>query len=143
MSALLLSPVVAFVVALIVTPCFRQLSRRLRYLDIPDEISAHRVAVPKTGGYAIFIGVIVATGVTGGFVEPRYPGDCDWRHRVGDASRRGRDHEPGVWGAMERKVRLATAVSGVSERPELAPSDRFRYGERVASQQVDVLVAER
>ena len=29
---------------------------------------------------------------------------------------------------MERKVRLATAVSGVSERPELAPSDRFRYG---------------
>ena len=38
------------------------------------------------------------------------------------------DH--GVWGAMERKVRLATAVSGVSERPELAPSDRFRYGER-------------
>ena len=49
----------------------------------------------------------------------------------------------GVWGAMERKVRLATAVSGVSERPELAPSDRFRYGERVASQQVDVLVAER
>ena len=50
---------------------------------------------------------------------------------------------PGVWGAMERKVRLATAVSGVSERPELAPSDRFRYGERVASQQVDVLVAER
>ena len=40
----------------------------------------------------------------------------------------------GVWGAMERKVRLATAVSGVSERPELAPSDRFRYGERVASQ---------
>ena len=51
--------------------------------------------------------------------------------------------EVGVWGAMERKVRLATAVSGVSERPELAPSDRFRYGERVASQQVDVLVAER
>ena len=49
----------------------------------------------------------------------------------------------GVWGAMERKVRLATAVSGVSERSELAPSDRFRYGERVASQQVDVLVAER
>ena len=49
----------------------------------------------------------------------------------------------GVWGAMERKVRLATAVSGVSERPELAPSDRFRYGERVAFQQVDVLVAER
>ena len=49
----------------------------------------------------------------------------------------------GVWGAMERKVRLASAVSGVSERPELAPSDRFRYGERVASQQVDVLVAER
>ncbi len=49
----------------------------------------------------------------------------------------------GVWGAMERKVRLATAVSGVSERPELATSDRFRYGERVASQQVDVLVAER
>ena len=49
----------------------------------------------------------------------------------------------GVWGAMERKVRLATAVSGVSERPELAPSDRFRHGERVASQQVDVLVAER
>ena len=53
-----------------------------------------------------------------------------------------RTHD-GVWGAMERKVRLATAVSGVSERPELAPSDRFRYGERVASQQVDVLVAER
>ena len=53
------------------------------------------------------------------------------------------DVEVGVWGAMERKVRLATAVSGVSERPELAPSDRFRYGERVASQQVDVLVAER
>ena len=51
--------------------------------------------------------------------------------------------EHGVWGAMERKVRLATAVRGVSERPELAPSDRFRYGERVASQQVDVLVAER
>ena len=55
----------------------------------------------------------------------------------------GNDVEEGVWGAMERKVRLATAVSGVSERPELAPSDRFRYGERVASQQVDVLVAER
>ena len=54
-----------------------------------------------------------------------------------------RNREHGVWGAMERKVRLATAVSGVSERPELAPSDRFRYGERVASQQVDVLVAER
>ena len=70
MSALLLSPVVAFVVALIVTPCFRQLSRRLRYLDIPDEISAHRVAVPKTGGYAIFIGVIVATGVTGALSSP-------------------------------------------------------------------------
>ncbi len=51
--------------------------------------------------------------------------------------------DDGVWGAMERKVRLATAVSGVSERPELATSDRFRYGERVASQQVDVLVAER
>ena len=30
----------------------------------------------------------------------------------------------GVWGAMEQKVRLATAVSGVSERPELAPSSR-------------------
>ena len=36
----------------------------------------------------------------------------------------------GVWGAMERKVRLATAVSGVSERPELAPSDRFRLDSR-------------
>ena len=56
---------------------------------------------------------------------------------------RGCMSEHGVWGAMERKVRLATAVSGVSERPELAPSDRFRCGERVASQQVDVLVAER
>ena len=55
----------------------------------------------------------------------------------------GHRADSGVWGAMERKVRLATAVSGVSERPELAPSDRFRYGERVASQQVDVLVAER
>ena len=44
---------------------------------------------------------------------------------------------------VTRQVRLATAVRGVSERPELAPSDRFRYGERVASQQVDVLVAER
>ena len=55
----------------------------------------------------------------------------------------GPREDPGVWGAMERKVRLASAVSGVSERPELAPSDRFRYGERVASQQVDVLVAER
>ena len=54
-----------------------------------------------------------------------------------------RPGQRGVWGAMERKVRLATAVSGVSERPDLAPSDRFRYGERVASQQVDVLVAER
>ena len=39
---------------------------------------------------------------------------------------RSADGEVGVWGAMERKVRLATAVSGVSERPELAPSDRFR-----------------
>ena len=33
---------------------------------------------------------------------------------------RGKSDEVGVWGAMERKVRLATAVSGVSERPELA-----------------------
>ena len=66
-------------------------------------------------------------------------------HGVDEAAPLGRlgALEAGVWGAMERKVRLATAVSGVSERPELAPSDRFRYGERVASQQVDVLVAER
>ena len=49
----------------------------------------------------------------------------------------------GVWGAMEPKVRLAIAVSGVSERPELAPGDRFGHGERVPPQQVDVLVAER
>ncbi len=66
------------------------------------------------------------------------------RHREQQAAyHRRRYGEGGVWGAMERKVRLATAVSGVSERPELATSDRFRYGERVASQQVDVLVAER
>ena len=63
--------------------------------------------------------------------------------QVGKQPKGGYEGELGVWGAMERKVRLATAVSGVSERPELAPSDRFRYGERVASQQVDVLVAER
>ena len=49
----------------------------------------------------------------------------------------------GVWGAMERKVRLATAVSGVSERPELAPSDRFRYGERVASLRDVLTIMER
>ena len=42
-----------------------------------------------------------------------------------------------------RKYRLAIAVSGVSERPELAPGDRFGHGERVPPQQVDVLVAER
>ena len=65
------------------------------------------------------------------------------RCAVNGADVRPAGPDVGVWGAMERKVRLATAVSGVSERPELAPSDRFRYGERVASQQVDVLVAER
>ena len=46
-----------------------------------------------------------------------------------------------VWGAMERKVRLATAVSGVSERPELARATDSGTAKRVASQQVAVLVA--
>jgi hypothetical protein len=51
--------------------------------------------------------------------------------------------EIGVWGAMEPKTRLRIAVSGVFERSELAPGDRFGYGERVPPQHVDVLVAER
>lgn len=55
----------------------------------------------------------------------------------------GLARDDGVWGATEPKVRLAIAVSGVSERPELAPGDRFGHGERVPPQQVDVLVAER
>ena len=74
--------------------------------------------------------------------RPRPP-DAGPHRRHAARRQRHPGGDRGVWGAMERKVRLATVVSGVSERPELAPSDRFRYGERVASQQVDVLVAER
>src|SRR5450755_4257973 len=39
-----------------------------------------------------------------------------------------RTAQGGVWGATEQRVRLRIGIGGVSERPQLAPGDRFGHG---------------
>jgi UDP-N-acetylmuramyl pentapeptide phosphotransferase/UDP-N-acetylglucosamine-1-phosphate transferase len=59
--------VAAFGVTIALTPLVRAVSYRLGYLDVPGDASSHHRPVPKTGGYAMFIGVLAAVALAGGF----------------------------------------------------------------------------
>jgi UDP-GlcNAc:undecaprenyl-phosphate GlcNAc-1-phosphate transferase len=57
--------VAAFIVALLSTPLVRRLALRANVTDYPDdERKVHRYPVAYLGGLAIFLGLIVATGVS-------------------------------------------------------------------------------
>ena len=58
---------VAFGVAVALTPLVRAVSYRIGYLDHPGDKSSHHRPVPKSGGYAIVIGILAAIGLAGGF----------------------------------------------------------------------------
>jgi len=58
----MITAVVAFALAVILTPIFRNAARRRGYLDVPNEASSHTVPTPRNGGFAIFIGITAAFG---------------------------------------------------------------------------------
>jgi UDP-GlcNAc:undecaprenyl-phosphate GlcNAc-1-phosphate transferase len=59
--------VAAFGVTAALTPLVRAVSYRLGHLDVPGDASSHHRPVPKSGGYAMFIGVLAAVALAGGF----------------------------------------------------------------------------
>ncbi len=71
MSGALVALATAFTIAVILTPLLRRVAHRVGYLDVPGTNSSHEIPVPRSGGYAIVLGIIVATLVAGG------PGDRD------------------------------------------------------------------
>ena len=52
--------VIAFVLALTLTPLFRSLAHRLGVLSYPNERSVHKKPIPYFGGIAIYISSVVA-----------------------------------------------------------------------------------
>jgi UDP-GlcNAc:undecaprenyl-phosphate/decaprenyl-phosphate GlcNAc-1-phosphate transferase len=94
--------VAAFVVSGILTPLFREYSVRRNRLDVPNELSAHRVPTPRSGGNAIVLGGAAAAGLAmaGGLL----------------------DREALVWaGGLATLIGLAIA----DERADLARGMRF------------------
>ena len=55
-----LSFVIAFVLALTLTPLFRRLARRLGALSYPNERSVHKEPIPYLGGVARYVSSIAA-----------------------------------------------------------------------------------
>jgi len=55
-----LSFIIAFVLALTLTPLFRRLARRLGALSYPNERSVHKEPIPYLGGVAIYVSSIAA-----------------------------------------------------------------------------------
>ena len=60
----------AFLAAAALTPLARAFSHRVGYLDVPGPVSSHQIPVPKTGGYAIVGGILVALALTRALVDP-------------------------------------------------------------------------
>jgi UDP-N-acetylmuramyl pentapeptide phosphotransferase/UDP-N-acetylglucosamine-1-phosphate transferase len=56
---------VTFLTALILTPLVRSASRRIGYVDVPNERSSHDTPTPRTGGYAIVAGVLAGAAMAG------------------------------------------------------------------------------
>ena len=56
---------VAFVIALALTPAFRAAARRWGLLDRPNARSSHQHVVPRGGGAAIVVAVLIALGLAG------------------------------------------------------------------------------
>jgi Fuc2NAc and GlcNAc transferase len=56
---------VAFVIALALTPAFRAAARRWGLLDRPNARSSHRHVVPRGGGAAIVVAVLIALRLAG------------------------------------------------------------------------------
>jgi len=59
----------AFTIAVFLTPLLRRFARRIGYLDVPGAHSSHAAPVPRTGGYAILPGIVIASGLAGAFAE--------------------------------------------------------------------------
>ena len=53
-------PFFAFAIAFAITPAMRAAGRRLKLIDVPNERSSHAAPTPRTGGYAIVAGMILA-----------------------------------------------------------------------------------
>lgn len=69
MSGAALAFGVAFAIAVTLTPLLRLFAHRIGYLDVPGAHSSHATPVPRSGGYAIFIGIVVATWLAGRFED--------------------------------------------------------------------------
>jgi UDP-N-acetylmuramyl pentapeptide phosphotransferase/UDP-N-acetylglucosamine-1-phosphate transferase len=65
MSAVAFSFGAAFAIAVILTPLLRRFAHRIGYLDVPGANSSHAAPVPRSGGYAILLGIVVASGLAG------------------------------------------------------------------------------
>jgi UDP-N-acetylmuramyl pentapeptide phosphotransferase/UDP-N-acetylglucosamine-1-phosphate transferase len=55
----MIAAVVAFTIAVVLTPLLRNAARRRGNLDVPNEASSHSVPTPRNGGFAIFAGIVV------------------------------------------------------------------------------------
>jgi UDP-N-acetylmuramyl pentapeptide phosphotransferase/UDP-N-acetylglucosamine-1-phosphate transferase len=67
--AVTVAAVAAFAIAVLLTPLARSIGRRLRTLDVPNERSSHTVPTPRTGGWAILLGVLVGLGTSGALLD--------------------------------------------------------------------------
>src|SRR4051812_26939696 len=68
MSAVAFAFCAAFTIAVILTPLLRRFGHRIGYLDLPGANSSHAAPVPRSGGYAILLGII-ASGFAGWFAD--------------------------------------------------------------------------
>jgi len=69
MSAVVFSFGAAFTIAVVLTPVLRRFAHRIGYLDVPGANSSHATPVPRSGGYAILLGIVIASGVAGAFAD--------------------------------------------------------------------------
>lgn len=66
MSAGLLVPLlVGAAISVALTPAFIHLGRSMELVDVPNARSSHSVPTPRTGGFAIMLGIVVAIAVSG------------------------------------------------------------------------------
>jgi UDP-GlcNAc:undecaprenyl-phosphate/decaprenyl-phosphate GlcNAc-1-phosphate transferase len=68
----------SFVIALVLTPAVRALSRRHGLLDHPNERSSHMVPTPRSGGVAIVVALTVVIALLGGWREARVAAILGW-----------------------------------------------------------------
>ena len=69
MNPLVVSAVTAATTALTITPIVRGAAIRGGYMDVPNERSSHVRPTPRTGGFAILVGLAAGTGAAGAWRE--------------------------------------------------------------------------